>query len=233
MPFKFNFIKNALMALIIFFAINIYCHAETAEDYLKSGISYYEQLNYAQALSDLNKAIDLNPNSSNAYMYRGAVQNDNNLAISDFNKAIDIDPKNSEAYFYRGKFYYRSVGNFTKAMSDFNKEIELNPNHAGSYYFRGSLYEKKNYGLLKNFKRWVGLSDPDFDVNEIKALSDYSKAIEIDPNDRQAYLERAMCYSSLKDFDKAWADIHTVEKSGMVVDPWYINSLKKASGRDQ
>jgi len=205
-------------------------NAQTAEDYLKKGIDHYENdLNWTQAMSDFNKAIELDPRSAKAYMYRGAVQNDNAQALADFNKAIGIDPNYSEAYYHRGIFYYRKMGDFTKAMSDFDKEIELNPDHANSYYYRGTLYEKKDNGILETLHKWMGQADTS---NETKALSDYNKAIEVNPADRQAYLERAMCYSSLKEFDKAWADIHKVEQSGINIDPWYIDTLKKASGRD-
>ena len=66
-----------------------------------------------------------------------------------------------------------------------------------------------------------------------QAISDFSKAIELDPSFAGAYYDRAVSYYQLKEYNKAWADVHRAEELGSVVDSNLISALKKASGKDR
>ena len=55
-----------------------------------------DQGNFTQAMSDYNKAIEINPNYAEAYNNRGIIydkQGNFTQAMSDYNKAIEINPK--------------------------------------------------------------------------------------------------------------------------------------------
>jgi protein O-mannosyl-transferase len=67
-----------------------------------------------------------------------------------------------------------------------NDNIKKAPNSARSFSSRGDLYLKQ------------GQND--------KAINDYSRATEINPDYFEAYYNRANAYSNLKDWDKAMAD---------------------------
>ncbi len=129
------------------------------------GRSFYEKKNYDSAISDLEKAIELDPNDANMYYWRGFCfyeKEDFDNAISDFSKAIELDPNDANIYYWRGICFYDKE-DFDNAISDFSKAIELNPSDPEHYYWRGrSFYEKKNYD---------------------SAISDLEKAIELDSND--------------------------------------------------
>jgi len=89
---------------------------------------YLEQ--YDKAISDYNKAIELNPNYAKAYNNRGVAYDDlkqYDKAISDYTKALELNPNYAEAYNNRG-LVYSDLKQYGKAISDFNKVIELNPN---------------------------------------------------------------------------------------------------------
>ena len=65
---------------------------------------------YAQSpeLEECNKAIELNPKSSDLYNERGMVYynlGENLKALEDYNKAIELDSTNAEAYYNRGIIY--------------------------------------------------------------------------------------------------------------------------------
>ena len=60
---------------------------------------------YRGAITDSNKAIELDPNRANAFDSRGEVKSklgDYKGAISDFNKAVELDPNLTAPYFNRG-----------------------------------------------------------------------------------------------------------------------------------
>jgi len=69
--------------------------------YNNRGIAYGEKGQYDQAISDFNKAIEINPRYDKAYNNRGIVhrlKGQYGQAISDFNKAIEINPMDAQAY---------------------------------------------------------------------------------------------------------------------------------------
>ena len=128
-------------------------YAKTAEEYLQSGNTSFDQGNLSQAISNLTKAIEINPKLAKAYNNRGvayATQGNLPQAISDFTKVIEINPQDAEAYYSRG-FIYGKQSNFTQAISDFSKAIEIDPNLAKAYNNRG-----RNYYNIKEYdKAWA------------------------------------------------------------------------------
>jgi Tfp pilus assembly protein PilF len=69
--------------------------------YNNRGIAYGEKGQYDQAISDFNKAIEINPRYVKAYNNRGIIyrlKGQYEQAISDFNKAIEINPMDAQTY---------------------------------------------------------------------------------------------------------------------------------------
>ncbi|MEK6658831.1 MAG: tetratricopeptide repeat protein, partial [Campylobacterota bacterium] len=65
-----------------------------------------------------------------------------------------------------------------------------------------------------------------------QAIADFTKAIEINPNDSQVYNDRAVSYFFEKDYDKSWQDVYKAKELGKDVHPGFLKELKKASGRN-
>ena len=131
--------------------------------------------------------------------------------ISDCTKAIEINPNYARAYYCRGYAYYQQ-GNLIQAISDFTKTVEINP-YPEAYYYRGRAYLDQG--------------------NSTQAISDFTKTIEICPNYAAAYYDRGHVYYKIKEYDKAWADMHKAEAFGWEFEPKFLNSLKKESRRDK
>ena len=58
-----------------------------------------------EALTDFNRAIELDPNFSEAYNNRGNLRldsEDRQGALADFNRAIELNPSNATAHYNRG-----------------------------------------------------------------------------------------------------------------------------------
>ena len=101
-------------------------------------------------------------------------------------------------------------GNLAQGIEDFTKSIEIKPDDVMAYNNRGSAYAQQG--------------------NFIQALADFTKAIDLSPNDPVAYHNRAVVFYQFKEYDKAWDDVHKVQKIGATVNPEIIRMLKEVSG---
>ena len=131
--------------------------------YLNRGVAYAKQGKYAVAISNFNKAIELDPDYADAYFNRGAAYDESGQstkAFSDYNKAIQLNPRRPEAYYNRGTAY-RDLEQYERALLDFTEAIKLNPKFVEAYLNRGRVYEH--------------LGQPN------KAIADFSKAYELEP----------------------------------------------------
>ena len=87
------------------------------------------------ALKSVNKAIELDPKSSEAYLSHGvgnyympaAFGGGMEPAIKDFEKAIELNPKSADAYLWLG-IALRKENKNPEARKAFAKSLELNPN---------------------------------------------------------------------------------------------------------
>ena len=87
------------------------------------------------ALESVNKAIELDPKSSDAYLSHGvgsyylppAFGGGVDLAIKDFRKAIELNPKSADAYLWLG-IALRKSNQPAEARKAIAKSLELNPN---------------------------------------------------------------------------------------------------------
>ena len=64
--------KKFLLALILFFSFDVF--SQTAEEYFQRAYDKDQNGDYYGAISDLNKAIELNPNDALAYNNRGVAK---------------------------------------------------------------------------------------------------------------------------------------------------------------
>jgi len=122
---------------------------------------FIELKNYDLANQDLDKAIQINPNSSNVYHIKGLLEDDkNNLldAISLYDQAIELNSENPEemARIFNDRGVAYSKLSLTekeedareynqKALKDFNQAILLDNNYGLAYYNRGLLYKQLDY----------------------------------------------------------------------------------------
>ena len=107
--------------------------------YGQLGSALYETGNYKSSIANYTKAIELDPNFSDAYYNRGISKDDLEDyygAISDYTKTIELDPNDAGAYVNRG-VSKRKLKNYHGAIADQTKAIELDPNFADAYTNRG------------------------------------------------------------------------------------------------
>jgi len=163
--------KRVLFQLIWSFACLgcVACFAQTnVAFFFNAGYSSFDVRNYAVALTNFTRAVELNPRYADAYCYRGMSRwwlQDFNGAVADYDKAIALNPKCGGYYCNRGQAEF-TLKLVPEALADYNKSIELDPKNAQAYFNRGTL---KILGL----------------TNYTKAITDFTKAIELhsDPHE--------------------------------------------------
>jgi serine/threonine protein kinase/regulator of sirC expression with transglutaminase-like and TPR domain len=154
------------------------------------------------ALEDLRCALELDPNNSVILTNRGTLHlntRDFKSALLDFDRALELNPKACLANLQRGITLFRSFDK-ERALADFNKAIELGAADspailsatqlAKAWYHRGLISAEHNESAL--------------------AISEFTKAIALNPNDAEALFERAILYYAKNDKALAHADLDKV-----------------------
>jgi len=107
--------------------------------YNNQGLEEMERKDYAGAVQNFDKAIEVNPSYIDAYNNRGLVKaelKDYAGAIQNFTKAIELNPDYAYAYNNRG-LVKMELKDYAGAIQDFNKAIELNSSYTDAYNNRG------------------------------------------------------------------------------------------------
>ena len=173
-----------------------------AEAAYSLGAEKFKVKDYAGAIIDFDKAVELNPEYVRAYYERGRAQvrlGDNASAIASCTQAIKIDPSEADAYYGRGTVKAH-LGKYTAAMIDLDKAIELDAEHANAYTNRGAV--KFNLG---DFEGKRGNAKEAQRLYE-GAIADCDKAIEIDPENADAYNFRGVAKLTFDDLEGAILD---------------------------
>ncbi|MGO9108718.1 MAG: tetratricopeptide repeat protein [Thermoguttaceae bacterium] len=113
--------------------------------YFGRAIAYDKQGDPDRAIADYSEAIEIAPQSVQAYRCRAidyAKKGETDKAIADLSEAIRLDPRDARMYINRGII---SCGkrDYDKAIADFSEAIRLDPKSADAHYNRRVAYAKK------------------------------------------------------------------------------------------
>ncbi len=117
----------------------------SATDWFQKGYNADELKDLDNAILYYQKAIELNPQYSKAYVNLGVAYADkgnHDNAILYYQKTIELNPQYSKAYINLGLAYY-AKGNIDKAIQLYEKAIELNPQYSKAYRNMGTAYNEK------------------------------------------------------------------------------------------
>ena len=122
----------------------------SAQDYFARGKAEYEAGQWDQALSDFDKAIELDAQDAAAYSYRGeAYRQKGNLdqafanqAKALYTTALELDPRSTAAYYHRGDAD-RQKGLKAEAIADMESYLKLAPNASNRAQVEGWIRELK------------------------------------------------------------------------------------------
>jgi Flp pilus assembly protein TadD len=186
-------ITICLMCVVASLAICSTVRAEEAKEPDAKGNSVAENA-FREAVADLTKAIELDPDNSDHWRRRANMYFDTkqwDKALADFSKVIELEPNQGHYWHMRGVCYLE-LGEPNKAIADYSKAIELEPNQDHYWHMRGLSYLRVNH--LAN------------------AVVDYTKAIELNPENDHYRQQRIIAYQQLK-WDESIADLKKVQDS--------------------
>lgn len=116
---------------------------DNATAYRLRMISYFENDEREQALSDLKKIEELEPNKVETHLAKSTAFNHMGLhrrAADSISNAIGLEPQNAYLYILRGNEYFASKS-YLKARNDFKKALSLNANSVRDYGFPAGMLE--------------------------------------------------------------------------------------------
>ena len=121
---------------------------------------------FVDAVSQISKAVELNPTDSAYFLNRGNAYlklNQYEKAIADFDKSIGLSSDVPEAYLARGTAHHESK-NLLQAVADYSLAINLNPECAEAFFNMGHalLQFKKPHEASLHFFKALEIQ-PDFD----------------------------------------------------------------------
>jgi len=170
--------------------------AVTVEEALAQGQKNFDQKHYDRAIENFTQAIELDPNSIEAFVMRGKCKFNSGefkASLADFTKAIDLDPKNAEVCKHRATAY-ASLRQFDPAIADGEQALKLMPADPEPYKdLLARMYSNRaaDHATANRFA---------------EAAEDVTQAMKHAPKAAVFYHQRASCYFNMKQFEKAAAD---------------------------
>ncbi len=163
-----------------------------------NALSYMHQQLYKEADDQLRLALGTNPAFALAFLELGKLQvASNNIkeAYISFSKAAEADSMLAEAFYEKARLTQLHSPEPNTALEDLQKAAQLDPNLPGVF------------SLMGNSK----ITSHDY----LEAIRYFNQAINLDPNDGHAYINRGMAWFNVGMKENACKDWELAGKVGM------------------
>lgn len=158
--------------------------------------------NYDKALVYVNKAINSDSKYFQAYYSKGMIYyklEDDTNALVNLEKCVSIEPKYYDAYYVMAQIYIKQQL-YAKALDNLNSVIYLKNDYEQAYYYRGLCFS-----FLKQYE---------------KSLFDYKTAQRLGFNSYLLFINKAIVYGQLGDFNNAISDLN----NAIILNPQFPQS---------
>ena len=157
-----------------------------AHTYFIKGLVYQETGDTARAIENFQITVEKQPQHYEAYILLGLLyaKNGNVLAIDYYKNAIALIPQSIEAHYNLAMFYQKN-NNVNKAIEEYEYIInKIDSTYKYAYFNTGYIY-------LESLKEYN------------KAITYFTKSIELDTQYFEAYYNRGYCYELLNKYEVA------------------------------
>jgi len=206
-------------------------NSKMAESYYNIGLISMQRGNLINAIQEFTAAILSGPEIVDSYYNRASCRyelEDYAGAISDINMFTQSIESDFEAFILRGNAKGK-LNDYSGAVNDCTEAIKLKADDPRGYYNRGhERYKMKKYQLAKSdflvatkFEEsaliYHRIGDCEGMMQNLsEAISNYSKAITLDPSYVRSYVSRGFIHSIRGNFRKACNDWRTAASLGDV-----------------
>lgn len=179
-----------------------------------------------EALKDFDRAIALTPNYGVAHNNRGNAHvalGQFDRAFQDFRKAVELMPRSAIPFNGRGKAH-AMLKRYHAAVRDLGRGISINPKYVAAYQHRAEAYLALGMyrEAIDDATQAITL-EPEKPQPEMlllrgkaqagekklnPALEDLNKALELNPDLVDAYVERGIVFMQARRFDDAIGDLN-------------------------
>jgi tetratricopeptide (TPR) repeat protein len=170
------------------------------------GLAHAEQRRYDDALRDLGRALELEPDDTYALARRSEVYRMKGRyhdALRDLSRVLELEPDDPTTLVARGDLH-TGQGRYDDALPDLNRALELEPDNLTALASRGGIHaEQGRYDdALRDLDRVLELDPSDAFVlatrgaiyaeqgRDDDALRDLDQALELDPGNNLAMQAR-------------------------------------------
>lgn len=224
--------------------------------YLSRGIAYSHQEKWSEALSDMDKAILVDPKNMQLWLTRGNLFQrckDYKRAVEDYSKALLLEPNvpNQAILLSARSDAYSLEGKADLALKDMNRVLKLKPKDPAAWMNRAAIYihEKKWEQSIADLNQCIDyapmgkLSNSALSLRADclknagkyeESLKDYSNLVLAYRSDPRIVSKRAEVYMLMGQNEKALDDANTCLKKSASDPQLYELRAKiyKALGKD-
>jgi tetratricopeptide (TPR) repeat protein len=177
-----------------------------------------------EAIKDFDRAIALSPGYGAAYNNRGnayAALHQYDAAFQSFRKAAELLPQSAVPFNGRGRTH-AELARYHAAVRDLTRALGLNQKYAAAYRNRAEAnFAIGNYAAAAEDATEALTLEPDRPQPDLlllraqaysaenrfkEAIADFDKALELNPDLIEAYVERGVLFANNKRYDDAIGD---------------------------
>ncbi len=208
----------SLSTLVIIGILGFFVYYRTnnellAQTYLSEGYARTDLKQYEGASEKFNSALQLNPSNAEVYFALGRVYEQQKKYISAtvaYSQAIQLNYEYPSFPYYGLGFVSYNLENYDEAIMYLTKSLTADSKYADAYYFRGWVYEQLGdyEQAIADYEQATEI-DPTVAVGPLQLAPKLRKQIEAikkNPNDANAYAERAELYKKYQSYEKAIND---------------------------
>lgn len=186
-----------------------------AENYVQTGIDYFEQQEFRKAKDEWKKALQYIPKDAEVHNFLGiAYHRVGHLdsSITEYKKAVELDPNYYQALNNTGYIYFLK-GEYQTALQYFDRALHINPSYQQAVLNRQKCKEIMD-GRLKIAAFELFENANTMDSLELK-IKNYKKALAIDSNYVDAWNNLGVAYHYYGYIDSA---VYCLKK-GLSINP--------------
>jgi tetratricopeptide (TPR) repeat protein len=172
-----------------------------AQAYFMRGMVGKEKGDTAKAMSEMQLAVQMDPDYYNAYIQMGVISaaQRNPMAVEFYRNALEISPTSIEALYNLG-MYYQQSGQDRMAINTYSALLTVDPMYFDAHYNIACIYTDKIDSAQKG-------------------MENFNLAIRDNPSEPRGYFGRGKCYEKLGDLNAASADY----KKALELDPQFTS----------